>query len=115
ENVNLEVFEGDFSYLIGKTGTGKSSLIKTIYGALPLKTGAGVVAEYDLRKVKRRHLHKLRRKLGMIFQDFNLLSDRTVVDNLKFVMKATGWKDKRQMDAKIDELLEAVGLLYSKH
>ncbi len=113
-HVNFELFEGDFSYLIGKTGTGKSSLMKTIYGSLSLKEGEGQVVGFDLKKIRRHQLHKLRRKLGMIFQDFNLLGDRTIEENLLFVMKATGWKDKKQMNFKLRELLQSVGLHYKE-
>ena len=115
ENVSLQINRGAFVYLIGRTGSGKSSILKTIYGALPLKNGEGMVAGFNLRKIKHRHLYKLRRRLGMIFQDFNLLQDRSVEDNLRFVLRATGWKDKRKMDLKIDEVLSHVALQYMKH
>ena len=115
ENVSLEISQGDFVYLVGKTGSGKSSILKTIYGALPMQDGEGMVAGFNLRKIKQRHLYKLRRRLGMVFQDFNLLNDRNVEDNLKFVLKATGWKDDRKMDLKIEEVLSHVKLQYMKH
>lgn len=115
ENVSLQIEQGAFVYLIGRTGSGKSSILKTIYGALPLKNGEGMVAGFNLRKIKQRHLYKLRRRLGMIFQDFNLLQDRSVEDNLRFVLRATGWKDKRKMDLKIDQVLSHVTLQYMKH
>jgi cell division transport system ATP-binding protein len=109
-DVNLEINEGEFIYLIGKTGTGKSSLLKTLYGELPLTEGSGSVGEFDLRKLKRKQIPFLRRKLGIVFQDFQLLTDRSVAENLIFVMKATGWKDKVKMKARIDEVLDKVGL-----
>jgi len=114
-DVTLELEKGAFVYLIGKTGTGKSSILKTVYGALPLVRGEGIVAGYDLKKIKNRHLYKLRRKLGMVFQDFNLLFDRSMEDNLRFVLRATGWKDLILMDKRIDEVLGQVGLKYMKH
>lgn len=114
-DVTLELEKGAFVYLIGKTGTGKSSILKTVYGALPLVRGEGTVAGYDLKKIKNRHLYKLRRKLGMVFQDFNLLFDRSMEDNLRFVLRATGWKDLILMDKRIDEVLGQVGLKYMKH
>lgn len=109
-DVNFRVEKGDFVYLIGKTGTGKSSLLKTLYGALPLKEGEGTVADFDLRKLKRRQIPYLRRKIGIVFQDFELLTDRSVNDNLKFVLKATGWKDKKAMEDRMQEVLDKVGL-----
>ncbi len=115
ENVSLHIEQGAFVYLIGRTGSGKSSILKTIYGALPLQNGEGMVAGFNLRTIKQRHLYKLRRRLGMVFQDFNLLQDRSVEDNLRFVLRATGWKEKRQMDLKIDEVLSHVQLQYMKH
>ncbi|MCB0670208.1 MAG: ATP-binding cassette domain-containing protein, partial [Saprospiraceae bacterium] len=102
--VNLDLEPGAFIYLIGKTGSGKSSLLKTLYGALPLVQGEGVVAGFDLRKIRKKHLFKLRRRLGMVFQDFNLLYDRTMEDNLLFVLEATGWKDKSRKVKRIDEV-----------
>src|SRR3954466_1649887 len=93
QDVNLTVNKGEFVYLVGKTGTGKSSLLKTLYGDLPLKEGEGVVAGYDLRQMNWKKVPFLRRSLGVIFQDFQLLTDRNVHENLKFVLKATGWKD----------------------
>ena len=109
-DVNLTVHSGEFVYIIGKTGTGKSSLLKTLYGDLPLRHGSGNVVGFDLTKLTWKKLPNLRRKLGIIFQDFNLLTDRTVADNLKFVLKATGWKDKGKMDLRVDQVLDRVGL-----
>ncbi len=109
-NVNLEVRQGEFVYVIGKTGSGKSSLLKTLYGDIPLKQGTGNVVGMELTKMNWKKIPMLRRKLGIVFQDFQLLNDRTVFDNLQFVLKATGWKDKQKMKAKIDEVLSNVGL-----
>jgi cell division transport system ATP-binding protein len=108
--VNLEIMPGEFIYLIGKTGSGKSSLLKTLYGELPLKVGTGSVCGYDLVKLKKRKIPYLRRKLGIVFQDFELLTDRNVHDNLKFVLKATGWKEKAKINSRIEEVLTKVGL-----
>lgn len=115
QNVNFTLSEGEFAYLIGKTGSGKSSLLKTLYADLPLKEGRGKVADYDLTKLNRRSIPKLRRKLGIIFQDFNLLSDRSVNDNLLFVLKATGWKDRKNIETRIVGILTKVGLLAKRN
>lgn len=108
--INFEVKSGEFVYLIGKTGSGKSSLLKTLYGELPLTNGTGIVAGFDLNKLKRNKVHLLRRKLGIVFQDFELLMDRSVIDNLLFVLKATGWKDKKAMNERMEHVLQRVGL-----
>lgn len=108
--INLTVTPGEFIYLIGKTGSGKSSLMKTLYGELPLHGGSGEVCGYDITKLKRKQIPYLRRKIGIVFQDFELLMDRTVEENLFFVMKATGWKDKKKMIIRKDEVLDDVGL-----
>ena len=110
QDVNLIVNKGEFVYLVGKTGTGKSSLLKTIYGELPLREGQGTVAGYNLRELDWKKVPYLRRTLGVVFQEFQLLTDRNVNNNLKFVLKATGWKDDRLMDAKISDVLDKVGL-----
>ena len=110
QDVNLKIDEGEFVYLIGKTGAGKSSLLKTLYGDLPLQEGEATVCEFDLKTIKRRKVPFLRRKLGIVFQDFQLLSDRSVEENLKFVLKATGWKNKSEMTDRITEVLDNVGL-----
>lgn len=110
ENVNLRLSNSEFAYLIGKTGSGKSSLLKTLYGALPPRSGTGKVAGFDLNKLTRKTIPHLRRKLGIVFQDFNLLPDRSVQENLLFVMQATGWNDKKKMLNRINELLEKVDL-----
>ncbi len=110
QDVNLTVNKGEFVYLVGKTGTGKSSLLKTLYGELPLKEGQGRVAEYDLRTLDWKKVPYLRRTLGVVFQDFQLLTDRNVNNNLKFVLRATGWTDEKLMDEKIADVLDKVGL-----
>src|SRR5215218_7847216 len=109
-NVNLEVHRGEFVYLVGKTGTGKSSLLKTLYGELPLREGEAMVAGFDLRKLTWKNVPYLRRTIGVVFQDFQLLTDRNVNDNLKFVLKAIGWKDEKLMNEKIADVLDKVGL-----
>lgn len=109
-DVNFDIEKGEFVYLIGKTGTGKSSLLKTLYGEIDLKNGEGAVAGYDLKNLKRKQVPFLRRKLGIVFQDFQLLTDRSVAENLIFVMKATGWTDKLKMKSRIEEVLQKVGL-----
>lgn len=108
--VNLEVNPGDFLYIIGKSGTGKSSLMKTLYGDLPLTQGQGRVVDYDLAALKEKDIPFLRRKLGVVFQDFKLLPDRSIQENMLFVLKATGWTDKVAMQDKIDEVLTHVGM-----
>ncbi len=110
KQVNMRVHKGEFVYIIGKTGSGKSSLLKTLYGELKLEIGKGMIAEFDLAKLKRSQIPKLRRKLGIIFQDFQLLTDRNVKDNLLFVLKATGWKNKFEMSKRASEVLQKVGL-----
>lgn len=109
-DVNLDIDKGEFVYLIGKTGSGKSSLLKTLYGELALSEGTGSVAGFDLNSLKRSKVHLLRRKLGIVFQDFELLMDRSVVDNLLFVLRATGWKDKSAMKQRMEDVLEKVAL-----
>ena len=113
-DVNFTLNEGEFVYLIGKTGSGKSSLLKVLYGDLPLQTGQGSVVGMDLKSLKTSKIPDLRRHLGIVFQDFQLLTDRTVEQNLAFVLKATGWKDKATIDKRIDEVLDAVGMLSKK-
>jgi cell division transport system ATP-binding protein len=108
--INLEVKEGEFLYIIGKTGTGKSSFMKTLYGDLPLTEGSGNIVGYDLVNLKENDIPFLRRKIGIVFQDFQLLHDRSVNKNMLFVLKATGWTDEKEMQDKIDEVLEKVGL-----
>ncbi len=109
-NVNVEISKGEFVYLIGKTGTGKSSFMKTLYGDLPLKEGEGFIVDYDLKTLKEKDIPFLRRKLGVVFQDFKLLIDRTINDNLLFVLKATGWKDKEKMNTRVEDVLTKVGM-----
>lgn len=110
QNVNFEVHKGEFVYLVGKTGTGKSSLLKTLYGELNLTEGDGTVVGFNLREMDWKKVPFLRRNLGVIFQDFHLLTDRNVHENLKFVLKATGWKDEVLMEEKINDVLDKVGL-----
>lgn len=109
-DVSLSVRKGEFMYLVGKVGSGKTSLIKTLNAQIPLKEGSGIVAGYNLVRLKTREIPMLRRKLGIVFQDFQLLIDRPVYSNLEFVLKATGWKNKKEIDARIGEVLEKVGL-----
>lgn len=109
-DVNIELSKGEFVYLIGKVGSGKTSLLKTFYGELNVINGEAQVLGYNMRTIKRKHIPQLRRKLGIIFQDFQLLTDRTVYDNLEFVLRATGWKNKQEIKYRIEEVLELVGM-----
>ncbi|ULQ57470.1 ATP-binding cassette domain-containing protein [Flavihumibacter rivuli] len=110
QEVNITINRGEFVYLVGKTGTGKSSLLKTLYGDIPLKEGEGTVVGFNLKEMDWKKVPFLRRNLGVVFQDFQLLTDRNVNENLKFVLKATGWKDEKLMDEKIADVLDKVGL-----
>ena len=114
-NVSIDVSEGSFVFLIGRTGSGKSSLIKTIYGDLELVGGVGNVAGYDLTRLKSKQIPNLRRELGVVFQDFKLLPDRTIDDNLKFVLKSTGWKNKKEIADRINKVLKMVGITLNKN
>lgn len=108
--VNVEINKGEFVYLIGKTGTGKSSFMKTLYGDLPLTEGEGHIVDFDLKTLKENDIPYLRRKLGVVFQDFKLLSDSTINENLLFVLRATGWKDKNEMNKRVEEVLSKVDM-----
>ena len=108
--IDLEVKKGEFVYVIGKTGSGKSSFMKTLYADLPFKQGSGEVVDFDLKTLREKDIPYLRRKLGIVFQDFKLLPDRNINNNLKFVLKATGWTDQKKMDDKIEEVLDKVGM-----
>ncbi len=110
KDVNLTIFNGEFVYLIGKVGSGKSSLIKTMNAEIPLTEGEGMVAGFDLKRIKTKEIPYLRRKLGIVFQDFQLLTDRTVNENLEFVLRATGWKNHPEIKKRVEEVLEKVGL-----
>lgn len=109
-DVNLELHKGEFVYLVGKVGSGKTSLLKTFYGELDIASGEAEVLGYDMLHIKRKHIPQLRRKLGIVIQDFQLLTDRTVYDNLEFVLRATGWKSKGEIKDKIEEVLNLVGM-----
>ncbi len=111
KHVNLEVYPGEFLYLVGKVGSGKSSLMKSIYAEVPVESGEAMAFDYNLRNIRRKEIPFLRRKIGIVFQDFQLLIDRNVYDNLNFVLKATGWHDKDEREQRIDEVLKEVGML----
>lgn len=114
-DVNLTVNAGEFVYIVGRVGSGKSSIIKTIIGEIPLTKGVANVAGFDLRKIKRNQIPLLRRKIGIVFQDFQLLTDRSVYDNLKFVLQSTGWTNSKEVENKIKSKLESVGMLLKAH
>lgn len=111
KKVNFELEDGEFVFLIGKVGSGKSSLLKTIYAEIPVESGEARVFDYDLRSIRRKDIPYLRRQIGIVFQDFQLLTDRTVYENLHFVLKATGWKDKDAINTRIEEVLKELGML----
>jgi cell division transport system ATP-binding protein len=111
-DVNLTIQPNEFVYFIGRVGSGKTTLIKVINMEIPLVEGEGYVLDYNLKRLKKKHIPQLRRKLGIVFQDFQLLTDRSVYENLNFVLKATGWKNKAEIKLRIDEVLERVGLTY---
>lgn len=111
KNINLRVEEGEFVYLIGKVGSGKSSLLKSIYAEIPIAAGSARVLEYDLNTIKRKEIPYLRREIGIVFQDFQLLTDRSAYANLRFVLEATGWKDKAEIEQRIETVLRNVGML----
>lgn len=115
KDVNLEVKAGEFIYLIGKTGSGKSSLLKTLYADLPLKKGKAMCCGYNLSTLRRSQIPYLRRELGIVFQDFELLTDRTIYENLEFVLRATGWSDAKAIQARMDSVLDLVGLENKGH
>jgi len=115
KEVNFSLDKGEFLYIIGKVGSGKSSLLKTIYGEMRIKEGSAMVFDYDLNKIKKKQIPFLRRKVGIVFQDFQLLTDRSVYNNLLFVLKATGWKDKIAMQQRMDIVLKQVGMSNRQH
>ena len=110
ENISFSINPGEFVYLIGKVGSGKSTFLKSIYGELDIKDGNATVLGYDMKSIKRKHIPALRRRIGIVFQDFQLLTDRTVKENLEFVLKATGWKNNNDIQARITEVLTQVGM-----
>ena len=110
ENINFSINPGEFVYLVGKVGSGKSTFLKSIYGELDIKDGNATVLGYDMKSIKRKHIPALRRRIGIVFQDFQLLTDRTVKENLEFVLKATGWKNNNDIQARITEVLTQVGM-----
>lgn len=110
KNVSFGIESGEFTYLVGRVGGGKSSLLKSMYAEIPIFEGEATVLDYDLRNIKRREIPMLRRKIGIVFQDFQLLTDRSVYDNLKFVLQATGWKGKGEINDRIEEALSSVGM-----
>lgn len=115
KNVNFQLEEGQFVYLIGRVGSGKSSLMKTMYAEVPIEMGEARIFDYDLSAIRRKDVPMLRRQIGVVFQDFQLLSDRSVYDNLLFVLKATGWKNKTDIDERINEVLNEVGMEHKSY
>jgi cell division transport system ATP-binding protein len=115
QNVSFSIQEGEFVYLLGKVGSGKTSIIHSLIGEIPIKKGEATICGFNLRKLKKRQIPYLRRNIGVVFQDFQLLMDRSVYSNLEFVLKATGWKDKKQIESKINGVLSDVGMLYKAH
>ena len=111
ENLNFSINSGNFTYLIGKTGSGKSSIIRSMYGDIPIQSGNCIIDGFDISKIKKNQIPFLRRKIGIIFQDFKLLSDRSIYKNLEFVLKATEWKDKVKINERIDQVLNQVGMI----
>lgn len=110
-NVNLQINSGEFTYIIGKVGSGKSSLLKSMYAEIPIENGQAHVLEYDLVNINKKRIPYLRRSIGIVFQDFQLLTDRSVYENLHFVLQATGWKNKEEIDQRIEDVLKEVGML----